>query len=361
MTMVEVGNMCIPTLPQNISAAPNVTSVINLDAVNDAIGNVFQIGKAGTISQISFYNSTLAGSSGSFDLEVRLETVDTATGLPTGTLWATNTKGTVNVLATADNQWQTITLTATGTVSKGQFVAVVAKVTAINGAATTMGMAKFADTQMHAIYGVENLTGAGWAKNSVSNTYNIVPIFNDGSLAETPSLFVASAVNTRTFNSGSSPSKRAMKFKVAAPMRLTGCWVWLDLDADCIIKLYAADGTTVLAQKTVSSNIDNASAAWIYTYLFDANEVSPGYYDLVANTNYYLSIEPSSGSDISIYDVDYPSNAYLGLCGGGINWYSSTNTGGTWTDNTLNRPWIGLIFNGVDDGVSAGGFYFYSL
>lgn len=361
MTMVDVGQMCIPTLPQNIVAAPSV-STINFDAANDAIGNVFQIGKSGTIDKIVFFTGTLAGSSGSFDIEVRLETVDTSTGLPTGTLWAATTNGTVNVLATADNTWQTITLTASATVVRGQYIAVIAKVTAVNGAATTMAMVRFADTQMHAMYGVENLTGAGWAKQATSLTYCISPIFNDGTFSSTPSFFLVPAVNTRTFNSGSSPNKRALKFQVAAPMRLTGFWVWMDLDADCIIKLYAADGTTVLAQKTVSSNIDNTTAAWIYTYLFDANEVSPGYYDLVANTNYYLSVEPSSGTDISVYDIDYPSNAYLGSWGGGINWVSATNTGGTWTATTTNRPFIGLIFNGVDDGVSTGGgFYFHAF
>lgn len=361
MTMVGCPVMFCPLPPPNLAGTPAGAGV-TLDAVNDAVATVFIVPKTGTIASVSFYNAAVNGVSGSVTMEVRVETINSS-GFPSGTLLGTNSNGTVSVAFNGDNAWQTVALTNSVSVSAGQQIAIVVKVSAFVGAASSIQITRFQDSTLPNVYGVEDLTGAGYAVASNKYCYQAFPVYSGGVYYPCPGFYPGYTNGTvRTFNSGSSPNKRGMKFQVPTPMRLSGFWIWLDLDADCVVKLYAADGTTVLAQKTINSQIDTVTTPEVYSYFFDASEVAPGYYDLAASTNYYLSVEPSSGSDITIYDLTYPSNAYLGLFDGGINWYSSTNTGGTWTDADTIRPWIGLIFNGFDDGASAGGgFYIGSL
>lgn len=67
---------------------PVESVAITLDATAEKCAHIQQIVRAGNIATVSFYNAAiLTGDT----IKASIQTVDTATGFPTGTIWATAT------------------------------------------------------------------------------------------------------------------------------------------------------------------------------------------------------------------------------------------------------------------------------
>ena len=109
--------MIIIPYVENLPSVASTTSA-TIDADGEYGGWVFSAPSAMTVTDIAFYVSTLTTGD---NIDVRVETVDATTGLPTGTLWATNTNILVNVTSTG--RWNG-TLTASASLNAGDIFCV---------------------------------------------------------------------------------------------------------------------------------------------------------------------------------------------------------------------------------------------
>lgn len=170
------------------------------------------------------------------------------------------------------------------------------------------------------------------------STYGVLP------LAWAPIL----TVNANAFGSGSSPAYRGMRFRLPFNAQVTGAWVRMVPSADCTLTLYD-NSDNVLASVTIDGDHDPATAGQ-NTYLWFNAKVS-----LTKNTTYRLILQATEVTSITLYDFDISAAALMAAVPGGVQWYSSTGSPGAWVDVTTNRPLMGLLIDGVDDGSGAGG------
>jgi len=115
--------------------------------------------------------------------------------------------------------------------------------------------------------------------------------------------------------------------------------------------LYDSDGTTPLETQSIDKDIRvNAS-----------NHTSAGIFatsrTLAVNTFYYLAFKPGATNCFPLFfTIDAtPGAAMLDQLSGGqdCHWAERTDAG-AWSPNTLKRPMMGLILDGLDDGLSGG-------
>jgi hypothetical protein len=171
--------------------------------------------------------------------------------------------------------------------------------------------------------------------------------YSDGSYRTvsggTPSL-PASALTTTTFNTGSTDDEIAMRFQLPISKRVSGAWVRVDSDATYDVVLYNSV-SGVLQTKTVASTHRASTGAGWALATFDTPQ------ELSANTTYRLSVKPTSGSNISVYDYSVASAARLDATEMGAEWYLSTRAdAGAWSDVDTRVPFISLVIDGEDDG-----------
>lgn len=160
-----------------------------------------------------------------------------------------------------------------------------------------------------------------------------------------------SAIQTRTVNTGTTPDEIGLKFQVQAPCRLKGFYFHYDSNAFAHnLILYDAASSVI---ETVTGLIwvggSGGSAGYCY-YEF----ATP--HDLTANVDYRLTLLPTTGSSLTVYDFDFNSSAIRAAVDGGSTWLKTERTNaGAWTDTNTNRPLVHLVFSGFDDGASGGG------
>jgi len=331
------------------ASAPSFTSfLLNASGMKYAV--IFNIPKTGNIRKIHFRTGSVTTGR---DTDCRLETVDATTGNPSGTLKGTNANATVVAASITANVWVTSpAFTADCAVTIGDLVAVVLVPTStpnfnVNG--FTVG------TSGVRIPYTDGYNGTTWTK-ATDHIPGIAIEYDDGSFYFIPNTMPASAVNTHTFNNGSTPDEHALKFKTLGKMRLTGLWLWGDTDGDFDIVVYDSNGTSVLS--TTSIDKDNRQGTGIGHHFFTlaASVV------LSANTFYRISIKPSSSTSLTIYSIDVSTAAIMDQLAGGQNIHHSTQTnGGGWSDTTTRRLLMGGIFDQIDDGAGSGGEVSYAF
>lgn len=332
----------------NINGGAPSTTSDTLDNTADRLALVFIAPKDGNISTIDFALGSVGGASGNVTVDVRVETVDGTTGNPTGTLWAANTNATATVAFNDDNTWKSVTLTSSATVSRGDTVAIVLNPLVFT-TVTNCQIMKFQDVTAGTTYGTADLTGGGYTKAVA--TYSFIAGYDDTTYEPIYNVFPARVVTTTSFNSGSSPPVRGMKFQVPFKCRVNGMWAWMALastSSDFDAKIYSSDGSTVLASHSFDATNSQSGTTSIITVLPFDDTVT-----LSVNTNYYLSIEPTSANNVTLYTGTLPSNAKMDAWPGGKNMFLSTLTSGTWTDTDTERPFMGILLDGFDDGQGA--------
>ena len=197
-------------------------------------------------------------------------------------------------------------------------------------------------------------TNAPWA-NANSGT-NILLQFDDGTYGGLDSFQVMpfqSNMAAYVYNSGSSPNKYAMKFQLPFPPKV-----------DALVALAAAaavtstfnailyDGTTSLASVAIDPHTwPVVSARPVALPL--GQEVA-----LQANYDCYLSLQPSTANNVSLYYGDVPSNIYLGATSLVITTYSASRSEGAWSTLNTPRPYGSLRISSADDGTGSGSTIF---
>jgi hypothetical protein len=299
------------------------------------------------ISKVGFLPGAITSAGGS-TMRLSLQNLDTATGnppRPDGTQ-----DQTVDFLAsapTASTWYQTAALSATRTVAHGDMLAVVLEFQTFLGADVFNVQNFTSGSTVVGSYGLSHFT-ASWAAVSVAP--NIILEFDDGSFGTLGAgCYPAASFTTDNINTGSTPDEVALAFTVPFSCKCDGAWVNMSLvaagrNADVI--LY--DGTSVLA--TVSLDAETVSLAQrLHIVHFAEQTFSPG-------TAYYLSVKPTTASNISVYGVTVSAANHFQATAGGtaMSWAQRTDAG-AWSATTTKRPFAGIIISALDDGVSAGG------
>jgi hypothetical protein len=340
------GGLIVPALWSR-SGTANFTSVL-LDAENEAQALICQVPQTGTIDRIAF--RTAAVTTGA-TVTCTIQGVSATTGDPDGTPIGT---GTVAIADADDNVWKECTLGTTASVTRGNLMAVVITVPAgFNGNLAELGTV--ADWIQGWQFPYQSaFQGGAWAKSA--NAPCVAVRYSDETYPPLGTLPV-SAIAATTFNSGSTPDERGLKFTVPFPARLSGLVVHGTYGGGGTLKVYDSDDTTVLTSLALDPE------------QFNSTNVGPGRFLLPAtcslskNTAYRATLLPGSGTNNTLVDLTVASAALLGALDGGTAFHLCSRTdGGSWTDTTTQRPLISLVLDAFDDAAQdAGAVHFYRL
>ncbi len=327
---------------------PFLSTTYLIDAAGESSGCIMRAPKTGTISAVTFRTATVTTGA---TVDVRIETVDATTGLPSGTLFGTNTNGAQIILDANDNVLFTTALTAGASVTKGDLLAIV--ITTPAGGNMQITGVNTQPTPSAFPYGA--LFTAAWAKVTAS-----LPMaglqYNDGSYAFCPQTPVVSTLVSTTYGSGTNPNNRALRLQVPVPCRVTGAYVCADGDAAADLLLVAdnwdGNNANALASLAIDPDIRRNTGVGTFQDYF-SNTVT-----LTANTTYRLVLKPSSASTLSLSSYTVASAAQLDQNGANQQCYQSVAnnpTGsGDWTPTTTARPLMGLLIDQFDDGIGLG-------
>lgn len=353
------GGLWLPShCPWN-SSAPAFNSIGGLSTANSRVGWVFQVPKTGTLD---WFECRQQLNTNTPDNGVRFSFQDlNATGKPD------NTEDHYSVVTSgfAAGAWLVPpSYMGTGgpgsgskrSVTKGDWLACVARFEnfvasdsiTFDGSSpigTRIGPNGFLNS-----YPVTSSdAGTNWNVDS-ARILIIALKYDDGTYAtlDMPS-YPFTAFNQRTFGSGSTPDERGLLFQVPFKARLAGIWARVDPDNAFDIVLYDSASSVVISQSGYYTNTYSANGANGF-FPF----ASPP--TLTINSNYRIVIKPTTASTLILYDFDVNSSAIRQSLPGGSTWKSTSRTdAGAWTDVDTNLPFMGLVFDGFDDGVGGGG------
>lgn len=312
-----------------------------LDAAGEKAAFIFQAPKTGTVAKVGFRTRTVTTGD---TVDVRLETVSTANGDPTGTLLGANSNGAQVIADGDDGTWFLTALTTPVAVTKGDIIAVVI----VNGGGGgDLNIGHTTRWTVNFPY-VDDFVGGAWTKDDEAPGCALE--YNDGSYAHSPGVFPVSDISlTVNFNNTSDPDHRGLKFKLPFPFRIIGMWFSGDLDGNADIKLYDSDGTTVLETISLDSDIRYGTAG-DFTLIWFA-----GAYSLAKDVFYRVVLEPTSATGVDLDEFDVDAAAIMDSFPGGQNFHYTEKKDAGWTDTTTKRPFMGILLDGLDDGAGAGG------
>lgn len=343
MAFATVSTLAIPDV-QFAATAPAFTTLVTLNATGEQAAFIFRAPKTGAIRKLHFLTGAVTTAT---DTDVRLETVNTSTGVPTGTLFGTTTNVTVASGSITANTWIVSgNLTADASVTKGDLMALVI---APSGTPNyVIRRLNRTPTDVNFPY-CARFESSAWTKLANPPTFAVE--YSDGTFAIIHGAYPYSAINTHAINTGTTPDEIALKFKLSAPVRVCGAWFIAILGNNMDVVLYDSNGSSVLATHSVPGNVAGQIAdadSPYYAYFTTSQELD-------ADTFYYMALKPTSASSDTFYSTDVSSAAVLDQLQGGQNfhWAQQTNAGG-WTPTTTRRPVMGLLIDGIDDGAGGG-------
>ena len=306
------------------------------------IGFVFQAPKTGTIDRILWQSGTAAGSP---TVDVRLETV--GTGSPSGTLFATNTNVVTGTVAS--NTAYESTLTAGATVTQGDFLSMVWAYA--SGTSIQIALASSTPASGGVIASQLNLP-----QISTAGTYSLISgrlayaalRYSDGAYCPIAAGGVAYGIGSTIsqYTSG----EKGIRFRLPYTARVAGFWTSCDPDVDHTINLYAdstAPGGTAILSQAVATNrfIQKNAVGSVFSFASKAT--------LAANTWYRL-VASSSGSPGIRYQINTISSASYAAAVA-TDHHQTESSGGSWVNTDTILPQIGLVIDGLDNGVGGGG------
>jgi hypothetical protein len=334
-----------------LTAFSNVTV---LDASGEYNGFVFRARTAMTISHVGYRTSTVAGSP---TVEIRIETVNATTGLPTGDLWNSSGANNTNVTSAtlSSNTWYLDALTGSASISAGDYVAVLFKY----ASGTSVQIARANNWTFNAFasssfYNVTNTGGSGakasgqtWCVALGSSSTSFYDLTAGGAFLP------LSAINARTASTSTNTAV-GIKFQIPFKGRCIG---WRHIApanwGDIQFGLYDSSKAELSSSSTSLDMDMNAQLAGQGVVYFFDNAVT-----LDAATTYYFLIYPQTTTTTGVYTANCNTTDYRSAMPGGTNWHYVTQAsgGGSWTETaTTEFPLIDLVFDRLDDGAGGGG------
>lgn len=249
-------------------------------------------GQSFDLGSIEYVVSAVGGSG---TVEVRVETVDLATGFPTGTLYQANTNGSQTVSAAGIVKQ---TLTAIAEVSGGTPFAIV--VVNSSGNHTIAYAWNLYETKVPA---TAVNTGA-WADATAGGAV-LGLRDNGGAEVHLPQsgLFLMNAITSRAINTGTNPDEIANIFQQPFNARVCGFWWYGSAAGDYEMRLYdgAADPDVLTSVVSVDATVVSGANPGLHFLPVDG---VAGLQEVFAGTNYHVAMLPTTGSSVTLYEVD---------------------------------------------------------
>jgi hypothetical protein len=204
-------------------------------------------------------------------------------------------------------------------------------------------------------------TGTPYTLQAPSGTYSRVtgyPVFGVRSTTDTFGFPVETLTNT-VIDSGTTPDEMGFAFTLpsgwGATYTVKGLIILVAKPTNSAqtfdIVLYSSDGTTVLQSVTYDSEYFGTAsgAASFRTCEFYFDEVSLS--SLSFGTKYYITIKPSGTSgDITFHDFSVRQSSDMQAFPLGESCFLATKVdGGSPSETTTRRPYVGLIFDDITE------------
>jgi hypothetical protein len=346
MSFVTVPEFYFPDPPSTTSATPTLTGAATLDlnGASQWVAFVFVCPKTVTVDSVFFrVNSSTTGCTAT----VRIETVDSATGLPSGNLPDADATTTVSIASGAAANYE-VTFPGTFTLTKGTLYAIYIGAPTSVTTPSAINFAVFSDDG-----------GDIWVPYAIdfdaSATYrdNICPSMaigiSGGSAMYIEKLWPISSATMETFNLNSTPDTIGNKISIKAPIRVSGAWAWLDLDDTATIKLYDTNGATVLGSANAFTSVPPSTAAGINVFHFSNSiELPIG--------DYYLVVEATGVTGVGLATMTFSAARWRDASPlGGADFVYATctqlpNSTLSWNTTATKQAFIGLIVDGINVG-----------
>ena len=339
------------------SDAPISNNSTTLDADGEKAAYILQTKAALTLRKVGFYVS--AWTQCTNGLTVRVETVDAATGDPSGTLWNSPTNTTYQDIAVGAVGYYEVTLAADAVIAAGTVFAIVIQFKtfatgnslAVQLSATTGQSARFPYADAYA--------AAAWAKSAQTPLVYLED--SAAAVVRLPGVWPPhpSSSSSSAIGNDHSPDEYALLFRLPWAVRCSGFWASLDLDDDVTMKLLScpnqADltvqtGESTLATLTLDKDLRGALTAGGHEYFWTTPV------ELAANTWYRLSWAPTSATHTTCYQRAVYAAAQMAALDFGVNMYECSRTdAGAWTLTPTRRPLFGLLVDQLDLAAGGGG------
>ena len=321
---------CYPGVAPSVSISPKL-----LDTAGYKFAAIFKVPKTGTISKVGFRVGNVTASE---TLKVGLQTV--SGGDPTGTAYGSMVAGTQ--ATPAANTYYTVTLGTGATATVNNTVAVVIE---FDSAVGNLEIDSFSSNNQGFPY-VDHYTGS-WTKD------DYVPIisleYDDGTYENTGMLPVSNYAGI-SFNNTTTPDERALRFSLPFPGRINSFWVGIDNNRTGAFDIVLYEGTTAKATVSFAAAEYGSVAPEVCFGVFDTP------FEYTKDTEYFLAVKPTTATNVTTREITILSAAIMDSFPGGTNFYSGTRTdAGSWSTDTLKRPFMGIFIDQLDDGVGGAG------
>lgn len=327
------------------SGTPGITNgLVTVSAAGHYGAYVFCAKEDMTISHVGFRAGTAVGSP---TIEVRIETVD-ASGLPSGTLWATDTNGTTGTITSSSNVLQA--LTASASVARGQVFCV--KLAYASG--TSQQILQWSNVNYNFQSSLPYIvTNTGTPTKGLMNTSFAAVSFGSSSTTfyQVPGASPGSSTTGGAFNNTNS-ARRGLRFTPPMSCRVCGLrWYNSNSSGDYNVAIFNDAGTELSSSSTAFDGDHNAASANGTIIAFFDNPVT-----LTAGTTYRVAVEPSSATNAHVSAFVLPSADYRGGTAAGTTAHYTTYASGSWTDTATDTiPFMDILIDQIDDGAGTGG------
>lgn len=318
---------------------------LTIDATGEAAATLFRSQFAGTVTGVTF---RLGAVTTGDTISIEVQTVTTASGLPSNTLFSANAVATFNLSTVHAQTWQTVTLTSPVDVAEGADLALVVK------RADVAGAGNFTVTRLSVgltsqIVAAANVLAA-W--NRTIGSVCIFPVFSGTTQPAAMYQYAPATPAAVAISAGTTPDEIGNIINLPFRTRAVGFYAMVSASVTSVIKfnLYDTNGTTLMTSARMDADIVRAGAV---------HGLIEGYFPsatvLAVNSNYRIAAFASVGScsivELSAADVTAMARINLGTtCFG-----TSRTDAGAWSNNAQTVFSMGIIVDQLDDSAASGG------
>lgn len=356
MSIQTVERFELPRMPDLIAAAPNIVGGTSLEitGLSGNISYIWQMPYTGLIDAL-FFRVNSAQGSGPMVLRADIETVNIPQGVPTGLLInpSASAQITINPNTTLVNC--EVRFSQPFQITQGEHFAI--NISLFSGTPSAVNGIRFSvfdDDNSGNLFPYVIDDSAPPATAGLRNT--ISPCIGIGlsavSAIPLPFCWPVDGVPSISFTA---PQLHGNKITTKAPLRACGATIYGQIaSVSSVIILYASNGTTELTRQPWYPNLPNSTVVSKFNILFDQPV------DLNTGT-YYLAVSGGSGTTVGMYYANFPSSFWrmASPMGGNdvmaISAASSPANQNSWTSLSTRQVFMGLLVDGIDDGISVGG------
>ena len=355
MALVTINGLgFIPDYPAAHSGNAPAFGAILVDADDEGYGMVFHAPATANITGMGACTGTVTTGDAGMEWLLSTVTVTATPAIPSGTDIGGGSPTLVAVNPSVSNTWYDAVFTNAYSATKGELLAAIIRrptTGAFNG-----NFRAFAQVDRGTIggplfaYGVANAS-AGWVASGVNTP--CIAINYGGTYYMIRGAWPMSAITTTVLNTGTTPDVAGAQWIPRFKCRVAGVWIEVSTAGAYVVKFYDTDGVTVLASATTTTHERAAALVGAVFLPFDA-AVTP-----TVGSTYWIGMEPSSATSASIYDYTVNSAAIMAATPLGADFCFSSakdpSGTGSWTPVTTRKPLMGIAYDQLDDGASAGG------